>query len=146
MLGYYNNLEKLKKNADIYTFDFDEIEYIDYSTPPHNVLTFEGQSNRDIDETFITKRANRCLNKKIAISLDGHIKPCPAWNEALVDIDKFDDLFVNNIIDNYWNLTRDSIDDCSSCSLKWLCNNCYIALMKASKKGLGGSYVCRKKQ
>lgn len=72
------------------------------------------------------QKFNSCLNQKIAITVNGLVKPCPMIDDILLDLtnDSFDKLFQEMIVDKYWRFTKRDVELCSKCPYKYSCEDC----------------------
>lgn len=69
---------------------------------------------------------NTCLNRKIAIDVDGNIKNCPSMKESFGNIR---DITLAEAINKpgfqkYWNVTKDQITKCKDCEFRHICTDC----------------------
>lgn len=69
---------------------------------------------------------NTCLNRKIAIDVDGNIKNCPSMKESFGNIK---DTTLEEAINKpgfkkYWNITKDQITKCKDCEFRHVCTDC----------------------
>jgi len=69
---------------------------------------------------------NTCLNRKIAIDVDGNIKNCPSMKENFGNIR--DTTLVEAInkpgFKKYWNIKKDEITKCKDCEFRHVCTDC----------------------
>lgn len=77
---------------------------------------------------------NTCLNKKIAIDVEGNIKNCPSMTESYGHINNISLL---NVIENpsfrkYWNITKDQTVGCKDCEFRRVCTDCRAYLENPS--------------
>lgn len=92
-------------------------------------------------ENFIESlNYNSCLNKKIAIDIEGNIKNCPSMIQSFGNIK---DTTLENALNHsefkkYWNLTKDNIEVCKDCEFRYICTDCraYTELTHTSNEGL----------
>jgi len=77
---------------------------------------------------FYAQIYNSCLGHKVAIDAKGNIKPCLWADEILGNInqDNIRSYIINGKFDKFWELPKDSIDDCKICELRYGCNDCRI--------------------
>lgn len=70
--------------------------------------------------------ANSCLNKKIAIDLQGNIKNCPSLPEVYGNIanDRLHIVAQNKTLQKYWRMTKDQIEVCKDCKYRYICTDC----------------------
>jgi SPASM domain peptide maturase of grasp-with-spasm system len=71
---------------------------------------------------------NSCLNKKIAIDLEGNIKNCPYSKELYGNISSIDlnEMLLNEHYKKYWFLKKDNIKICSDCEFRYICSDCRV--------------------
>lgn len=69
---------------------------------------------------------NSCLNKKISIDKEGNIKNCPSMRNRYGSIftTKLNDIFYKESFQEVWKITKDHIDVCSDCELRYVCQDC----------------------
>jgi SPASM domain peptide maturase of grasp-with-spasm system len=69
---------------------------------------------------------NNCLYKKISIDKSGMIKNCPSMQDNFGHIDntKLSEVILNENFKKYWTITKDSIEVCSECELRYVCQDC----------------------
>ena len=142
LLGAHSDVKRMSFMLGFDGNNFDEVESVDYAERPQSVMNYEERQKQKVDEAFISRKGNRCLDKRIAISLSGDVKVCPAWDESILNVTERNvaEAFYDYAIGQYWEKDRERIKDCNQ--LKWLCKDCMIALKKADEQGLGGHYFC----
>jgi SPASM domain peptide maturase of grasp-with-spasm system len=73
-----------------------------------------------------SQRHNNCLYKKVSVDKEGHIKNCPSMKEHYGHI--LDTTLASAIqrdgFQKYWDITKDSIEVCSVCELRYVCQDC----------------------
>lgn len=69
---------------------------------------------------------NNCLYKKISIDKSGLIKNCPSMNESFGNIQftKLSEVISDESFKKFWTITKDSIEICSECELRYVCQDC----------------------
>jgi radical SAM protein with 4Fe4S-binding SPASM domain len=79
-------------------------------------------------EFFYYQHYNPCLGHQIAVDCLGEIKPCLWYNGVIGKIgkDKLFDLIISGKFDNYWEQTKDKIDICKECELRYACPDCRV--------------------
>lgn len=80
--------------------------------------------NRDkVIESFSN---NSCLNKKIGVDQNGFIKNCPAlpMNFGNLINTTLEDAFKAKGFKNYWQTTKDQIQECQDCEFRHICTDC----------------------
>ncbi|WP_010479487.1 SPASM domain-containing protein [Thermococcus zilligii] len=68
-----------------------------------------------------------CLAGTIAVSADGYITPCPLLRNFVVgDVRKGDlrGIRKKKKLKEFWKMTKDKIEGCSACPLRYLCHDC----------------------
>jgi len=73
-----------------------------------------------------SRNFNNCLYKKISVDKSGMIRNCPSMHENFGNIS---DTLLIEVIRNesyrkYWAITKDSIEVCSECELRYVCQDC----------------------
>ncbi|MDP4277256.1 MAG: grasp-with-spasm system SPASM domain peptide maturase [Bacteroidota bacterium] len=81
-----------------------------------------------------SKHFNNCLYKKIAIDKDGYIRNCPSMKECFGHITNTPlcSVIEKPSFKKYWNITKDEIDDCSVCELRYVCQDCRAYTIETS--------------
>lgn len=78
-----------------------------------------------MDEFFIKRKFNNCLNGTISITTDGYITPCFGLREyKLGHVYKFSEIFKSKSIDEFWELSKEKIEGCKECQFRYACNDC----------------------
>ncbi|MCP9553854.1 grasp-with-spasm system SPASM domain peptide maturase [Prevotella copri] len=69
---------------------------------------------------------NKCLNRKLSITVDGQIKNCPCMSKAYGNIrdHSIAEIFRSNEFQKYWDITKDEIRVCKDCEYRYICNDC----------------------
>lgn len=72
------------------------------------------------------KNHNSCLNKKMAIDINGNIKNCPAMPESFGNIKDITlhEAFQDKNFKQYWDVTKDKIAVCKDCEFRYICTDC----------------------
>ncbi len=73
-----------------------------------------------------SKHYNNCLYKKISVDKDGYIKNCPSMKEHFGHVS---DTTLTSVVHQdgfkkFWNITKDNIETCSLCELRYVCQDC----------------------
>jgi radical SAM protein with 4Fe4S-binding SPASM domain len=106
------------------------------------LLKREGDFQK-IDELHynFNRNFNSCWGKKITILKDRTARPCKHSRIILGDIFHDD---VNVIVDKaneYWKLTKDKVEKCKNCELRYICFDCReIALREGGKISSANPY------
>ena len=69
---------------------------------------------------------NTCLNRKIAIDVDGNIKNCPSMPHSYGNIK---DTTLKEALEHpdfkkYWYIHKDQIEVCKDCEFRYICTDC----------------------
>lgn len=112
---------KVTKFKVVKTFNFDE----------DRKLTKNNLSKVGVNEFFLKKISNYCLNGKISISYNGDVYPCLGSKTSLVNL-KNDNLSkaMKILIDKYWKKSLEKMDKttkCVECEFRYTCNTCIFA-------------------
>jgi len=69
---------------------------------------------------------NNCLYKKIAIDKEGYIKNCPSMKERYGHVTEttLTSVVQSDAFRKYWEITKDKIEVCSQCELRYVCQDC----------------------
>ena len=105
--------------------------YIIYSTKTIKNDTYCGFISKDffvINIPLFTESQNHnsCLNRKMAIDVNGNIKNCPSMAQSFGNIN---DATLENALSHkdfkkYWNITKDQIETCKDCEFRHVCTDC----------------------
>jgi len=73
-----------------------------------------------------SQKRNSCLNKKIAIDVNGNIKNCPSMNLCFANIKEasLQSVFNNPDFKKNWYITKDQVDICKVCEFRYICVDC----------------------
>lgn len=69
---------------------------------------------------------NSCLNRKISIDADGHIKNCPSMKNSFGNIKntRLVDVIEKDGFKKLWNIKKDQIAVCKDCEFRHICTDC----------------------
>ncbi len=69
---------------------------------------------------------NSCLNKKIAVDKQGFIRNCPSMSNHYghISVKSLFDAVQNEKFRTIWNISKDQIEVCSDCELRYVCQDC----------------------
>jgi SPASM domain peptide maturase of grasp-with-spasm system len=69
---------------------------------------------------------NTCLNKKIAVDVQGNIKNCPSMKKAFGNIKDvaLADVLKNPEFKKLWTINKDTIEVCKDCEFRYFCVDC----------------------
>ncbi len=73
-----------------------------------------------------SQHLNTCLNRKIAIDADGHIKNCPSMAKSYGNIKdtKLIDVINNPEFQKLWHIKKVEITKCKDCEFRHICTDC----------------------
>ncbi|MDN4754821.1 hypothetical protein QYZ87_09890 [Porphyromonadaceae bacterium W3.11] len=75
-----------------------------------------------------SKTFNNCLYRKICIDENGLIKNCPLMTNNYGHLDdhshQFRSIMKSEKFQEYWSITKDSVDDCKNCEFRYACLDC----------------------
>ena len=105
---------------------------------------FSERRKRVTKRYWKNQKYSSCLNNKLAISLDGLIRPCPMIDDTLIDLknEKFDELFQKMIIDKYWRFTKNNVKMCHDCPYKYSCEDCTALELEINKGMVSYKRLC----
>jgi radical SAM protein with 4Fe4S-binding SPASM domain len=98
-------------------------------------LTILTEGKKDISQLkfdsydfFHGRHFNPCLGGQAAVDRGGEIRPCLWSKDVLGTIgkDNLKDMIISGKFDDYWKQTKDKIDVCKDCELRYACNDCRI--------------------
>lgn len=71
------------------------------------------------------KNFNAYLNRKVCIDRNGDIKNCLTSDESFGNIahDRIEDIVTDDRFTKYWNITKDEVETCRDCELRYVCCN-----------------------
>lgn len=73
----------------------------------------------------LVRANNKCMNGMITFFTNGNIGVCPRLSElTLGNSDYIVECTKNEKLDKYWKLTKDNIDKCGECHLRYICSDC----------------------
>lgn len=69
---------------------------------------------------------NNCLYKKISVDKYGYIKNCPSMNQSFGEVHstRLMDALNHSKFRDYWHITKDQINVCKQCELRYVCQDC----------------------
>lgn len=69
---------------------------------------------------------NTCLNRKLAIDVNGNIKNCPSMQENFGNIKtaSLKKVLENSDLKKYWFINKDKISVCQDCEFRHVCTDC----------------------
>jgi radical SAM protein with 4Fe4S-binding SPASM domain len=80
----------------------------------------------EIEEDFygFNRKFNSCWGQKMAVTADGKIKPCIHSGIEVGDLQKDDPAAVIEKMQEYWQITKDKVEKCKDCELRYACFDC----------------------
>ena len=71
---------------------------------------------------------NSCLNRKIGIDVEGHIKNCPSSKTSFGNVKNTSliDVIDNITFKSYWGINKDQIKVCKECEFRYICSDCRV--------------------
>jgi radical SAM protein with 4Fe4S-binding SPASM domain len=77
---------------------------------------------------FYSRHFNPCLGGQVAVDCGGEIKPCLWAKDVLGSIgkDNIRNMIISGKFDDYWKQTKDKIDVCKDCEMRYACNDCRV--------------------
>lgn len=78
-----------------------------------------------------SQKHNTCLNRKIAIDIDGSIKNCPSLPGTYGNIKttSLKEVVEKEQFRKYWNINKDQIEVCRDCEFRYMCTDCRAYLV-----------------
>jgi SPASM domain peptide maturase of grasp-with-spasm system len=69
---------------------------------------------------------NSCLNRKIAIDVEGNIKNCPSMKDHYGNIKDttLEEAYNKPGFKKFWNIKKDDITKCKDCEFRYICTDC----------------------
>ena len=146
-MGKHDSIHEIQSMLNDINIEHSIVEVIDYEKRSHTLMEYEERKKLPVDETFIDRKGDRCLYRKIGLSLSGDVIICPAWKQELINVNDKDieEVFYDGYIDEFWKKTRENMKGCIKCPMKWMCRDCYCALKQSDELGNGGYYFCGRK-
>ena len=86
----------------------------------------------DIFNYFYNQQFNPCWGNKLAIDVQGDLKPC-LWSTSIIgNINKDDvkNLIFSGKLDYFWELSKDKFEVCKECEFRYLCPDCRVITLK----------------
>ena len=98
------------------------------------------------NQFLLNKKANNCLNGKLAITAEGNITPCHmAQKEVLGNIRKtgLSEVLRQGRMDIYWESSKDKFHLCRQCEFRYLCVDCPIIEHRVENRNFDKNIYCR---
>ena len=119
-----------------------EIAIIDRVCEPPKIS--EDHMELDVSKFFYNQDFNPCWGHKIAIDLNGDIKPC-LWAATIVgNIHEHNirELIFSGRFDFYWELTKEKFEVCRDCEYRYSCSDCRVATKMTTGSLLSKTSYC----
>ncbi|MDW2800888.1 hypothetical protein RZO55_25290 [Clostridium boliviensis] len=75
---------------------------------------------------------NTCMHGLLTITSHKTVTICPKINEPLGKIDDFTNLTSSKKLNQFWKLTKDKIEKCKGCNIRYICKDCRYIEKKLS--------------
>jgi radical SAM protein with 4Fe4S-binding SPASM domain len=98
----------------------------------------------EIDNFFYNQIFNPCWGNKIAIDVNGDIKPC-IWADSIGNVEIHNvikSLIISNKIDSYWKLSKDNFETCKECEYRYNCFDCRVKAIKENDSSTSKTVGC----
>ena len=126
--------------------------HISYTLEEKDLEEFDNSSFLRITPELFWKNFfhHPCLHGSLALTSEGKLLPCPRMeNEVLANISKdmngFNEIFRNHVIDKYWDLNLGKIEHCKECAYRFGCYECRALELKVTGN-LYGKKMCNKRR
>jgi len=98
----------------------------------------------DVFNFFYNQQFNPCWGNKIAIDLQGDLKPCLWSNESIGNVkrDNIKDLIFSGRFDCFWELSKDKFEFCKECEYRYLCPDCRVITLKETGSINAKTFYC----
>lgn len=70
------------------------------------------------------KKYNSCWGQKVAVKKDGKVSPCIHSRVVVGDLKKDDAETLVEKLEKYWKITKDHVEKCKDCELRYACFDC----------------------
>lgn len=100
------------------------------------IITLKHLNAPTVSNFFETKLFNGCLNRKIAVDVNGDIKNCPSMRTVYGNISTHTlvDAVKRNEFKQMWGIHKDQIEVCKGCEFRYACSDCRAYLEKPEDK------------
>lgn len=86
---------------------------------------------------------NSCWGRKIAVTEDGKVRPCIHSQIVIGDIKKDSSAeIIREVREKYWYLTKDKVNKCKDCELRYACFDCREISQRHGKDLLAANPNC----
>ncbi len=108
-----------------------------------SLSTIDGNFPRvNQEEYLLQKRYNSCWRFKVAVTKNLEVKPC-IYSEIVIG--QLGEESLSTLLakfKNYWNLSKDKVEVCKDCELKYICFDCRELAYRKSKTLSGTNLNC----
>ncbi len=136
-LPYKRDILKFVKSMEISNVKVDIVRnagrgcaLFDTETKSAKINSNSGFGNLSLKEDFFWRShlAHNCFSNHICINEDGNVFPCVMLRESLGNLenDSLYNIIVKDESQKLRNLTKDKVDKCSLCELRYVCFDCRI--------------------
>ena len=82
----------------------------------------------NIEYNFFTKslHGHTCLHGKLAVGADGLVRPCVMYRFPVGTWQDVQLCGLNNVMNDIWHLTKDKIEGCRDCAMRYACFDCRV--------------------
>jgi radical SAM protein with 4Fe4S-binding SPASM domain len=118
---------------------------IDYEKPDYlkcsNLSVIKKTDFVKTDEELyrFSQVCNNCWGHKISITKDGMIRPCIYSNIVIDDMENLNSPKTIEKIQSYWYITKDIVEKCKECELRYFCIDCRELAQRESNGNLFAS-------
>lgn len=98
------------------------------------------------DQYGFNKRYNTCWGKKVAVAVNGDIKPCVYADTVVGNLENDNILDVLEKLKPYWEITKDKVEGCGDCELRYACFDCRVIAYRHSRNLHGPNPNCTIKE
>lgn len=110
--------------------NFGSLVYVqeEISSSLHCGVVNESYFNTNIQLFTESVNYNNCLNKKVAIDVNGNIKNCPSMSQSFGNIKNvtIKRSISQKSFEKYWNITKDKVLVCKDCEFRYICTDCRV--------------------
>ncbi len=89
------------------------------------------------------KENNSCWGGKVAVTKDGKVRPCIYSNIVMGDIQSEDIDIILEKLQTYWHITKDKVEKCKDCELKYVCFDCREIPYRESGDLHAANHTCK---
>lgn len=106
--------------------------------------TIQGVFSHIYEAQFCFNRAlNPCWGKKIAITRDHQVRPCIMSTHHAGNLKKTDMSRIMSKLEKFWKITKDQIEGCRDCELRYVCFDCREIAWREKKNLNAPSSLCQ---